>query len=271
MDGLLLNTEDIYSLCANNVLAKYGRPPVPWSLKAQMMGVSGSSTGENFHQWAKLPISKEEWAKEQSVEQTRCFPKAELLPGVAKLLEDLKVSRTKASGALERSDNGGGKKVEIALATSSVAENFKLKMSRPEVSELFEIFTPERRILGDDLRLAKGRGKPRPDIYLLALEVINSSLPDGQPQITPEECLVFEDSVPGVEAGRRAGMRAVWVPHPGLAEEYRGREKEVLAGRSGLGDGGDEAELGQIDDGWAERLPSLENFPYEKYGIEIFR
>jgi hypothetical protein len=40
-----------------------------------------------------------------------------------------------------------------------------------------------------------------------------------------------------VEAGRRAGMRVVWVPHPELAAEYRGREKEVLAGRIGLVEG----------------------------------
>src|ERR1700733_8160915 len=88
-------------------------------------------------------------------------------------------------------------------------------------------------------------------------------------EITPEECLVFEDSVPGVEAGRRAGMRVVWVPHPELATEYKGREKEVLAGRIGLVEIGDEWQLGEIDDGWAEQLPSLETFPFEKFGIEI--
>jgi pseudouridine 5'-phosphatase len=52
-------------------------------------------------------------------------------------------------------------------------------------------------------------------------------------KIRPEECLVFEDSVPGVEAGRRAGMRVIWVPHRGLAGEFRGKEQEVLAGKTG--------------------------------------
>lgn len=94
----------------------------------------------------------------------------------------------------------------------------------------------------------------------------------------PEECLVFEDSVPGVEAGRRAGMRVVWCPHPELLGEYRGREGEVLAGRTGLREGdGEEGREGQrvagapgdIDDGWAELLESLEEFPYERYGIKV--
>ncbi|KAH8878773.1 hypothetical protein GQ53DRAFT_673521, partial [Thozetella sp. PMI_491] len=93
-----------------------------------------------------------------------------------------------------------------------------------------------RRVLGDDPCVQDGRGKPAPDIYLFALETINSSPPDGVPKIEPKVCLVFEDSVPGVESGRRAGMRAVWVPHPGLAEEYNGKESEVLAGRTGRED-----------------------------------
>jgi pseudouridine-5'-monophosphatase len=84
----------------------------------------------------------------------------------------------------------------------------------------------------------------------------------------PNECLVFEDSVAGVEAGRRAGMRVVWVPHPDVAVEYQARQKDVLAGRTGM-IVGDDWQLGEIDDGWAEIIPSLEHFNYEKYGIEL--
>ena len=38
MDGLLINTEDIYTLCTNMVLREYGRPNIPWSIKAQLQG-----------------------------------------------------------------------------------------------------------------------------------------------------------------------------------------------------------------------------------------
>ena len=94
----------------------------------------------------------------------------------------------------------------------------------------------------------------------------------------PEECLVFEDSVPGVEAGRRAGMRVVWCPHPELLKLYRGHEREVLAGLASgstdqeLDDALVEAEagasspkgLGRMDDGWAVLVETLEAFPYER-------
>ena len=109
------------------------------------------------------------------------------------------------------------------------------------------MFPPDHIVLGDDPRIPRGKGKPAPDIYLLALETINhtirQSLSSGGNQtgtdvatdtnidiIKPSECLVFEDAVPGVEAARRAGMRVVWVPHPAILREYHGRERLVLAG-----------------------------------------
>jgi pseudouridine 5'-phosphatase len=257
MDGFL-NTEDIYSLCADNVLTKYGRLQLPWSIKAQLMGVPGSSTGDVFHSWAQLPIPREQFAREQSEQQQLHFPECKPLPGAEKLLSDLKDAH-----------NTNGRQIAIALASSSEKYNYDRKASLPETKKLLDIFREDRRVLGDDPRVQHGRGKPAPDIHLLASQTINSIFEDRATKIVPEECLVFEDSVPGVEAGRRAGMRVVWVPHPGLAAEFRSREKEVLAGRIWLVKIGDEWQLGDIDDGWAEYLPSLEDFPYEEFGIEI--
>lgn len=140
--------------------------------------------------------------------------------------------------------------------------------SAPGTEKLVSIFHDNRIILGDDPRIQHGRAEPVSDISLLALRIMNSSLQGSTKRITPEECLVLEDSLLGVEAGRRAGMRVIWAPHPGLATEYREREKEVLAGRVGLVEIGDNWQLGEIDDGWAKQLRSLEAFPFEKYGIE---
>lgn len=148
--------------------------------------------------------------------------------------------------------------------------------------------------MGDDERIPAGKGKPAPDIYHLALKTINDGIrrEGREKEITPEECLVFEDSVPGIEAGRRAGMRVIWCPHPRLLEEYTGREAEVLAGQgSACKDeqgpkaaakvGEDirgkeirsgqrvEGEPGEPGDGWGQLLLTLENFPYEQYGIQV--
>ena len=156
---------------------------------------------------------------------------------------------------------------------------------------LFDVFPPAQRVLGDDERVPRGRGKPAPDIYLVALGTINAAIRKEEAasgggkreEVKPEECLVFEDSVPGVEAGRRAGMRVVWCPHPELLKEYKGRGKEVLAGLTGehkdeqvetrLKDNGPagkgSGKPGRIDDGWGQLLETLEGFPYHEYGMSV--
>lgn len=279
MDGLLIDTEDIYTYCLNILLSKYGRPPLPWSIKAKLQGRPGPQANELFHNWAQLPISNGEYMAQYSALQREHFPSTKALPGVEELLENLGRTRwwdisssptpsgddQKQAG---RNNNNNNKRVHIALATSSHAGNFALKTAH--LTDLFSVFEAPRRVLGDDKRIQPGRGKPLPDIYHLALETINATLPAGEEPIRPEECLVFEDSVPGVEAGRRAGMRVIWCPHPKLKEEYAGREGEVLAGRTGeAGVGVDEHQLGEPGDGWAEYLESLEDFPYERYGIVV--
>jgi 16S rRNA pseudouridine516 synthase len=62
------------------------------------------------------------------------------------------------------------------------------------------------------------RGKPAPDIYLTAAERLG---------VDPSDCLVFEDIVPGIQAGLAAGMEvcAVDDEHSAFQEE----EKRELA------------------------------------------
>jgi len=224
-----------------------------------------------LQEWAQLPVPHEEFVAKTRELQAKHFAKTKPLPGVPELLERLKASNPN---------------IQTALATSSHEHNFRIKTAHLE--DLFSIFNTHNRVLGDDPRIPSGRGKPAPDIYLLALRTINDGLKaSGHPEIHPEECLVFEDSVPGVEAGRRAGMQIVWCPHPGLLNEYCGREKEVLAGLTGEHkddlDGESPAESldaenrpharvvglpGEIDDGWGRLLHTLEEFPFEWYGIQ---
>jgi pseudouridine-5'-monophosphatase len=116
--------------------------------------------------------------------------------------------------------------VQIALATSSTRANFENKTAH--LQPLLNVFKSSLCILGDDVRLPPNSSKPHPNIYLLALRSINESLiGTGQGRILPEECLVFEDAVSGVLAGRRAGMQVAWVPHSSLSRYYEGREAEV--------------------------------------------
>lgn len=62
------------------------------------------------------------------------------------------------------------------------------------------------------------KGKPAPDIYLAVSDAL---------QIDPTECLVFEDIVPGIQAGRLAGMQVCAVYDRYSA--YQDEEKRRLA------------------------------------------
>jgi HAD superfamily hydrolase (TIGR01509 family) len=53
-----------------------------------------------------------------------------------------------------------------------------------------------------------GRGKPAPDMFLLAAERLG---------VRPGACLVFEDAQPGIDAALAAGMQVVRVPRTTVA------------------------------------------------------
>jgi beta-phosphoglucomutase-like phosphatase (HAD superfamily) len=38
MDGLLIDSEDLYTDITNQVLHSFGKPSLPWSIKAQLQG-----------------------------------------------------------------------------------------------------------------------------------------------------------------------------------------------------------------------------------------
>jgi pseudouridine 5'-phosphatase len=89
----------------------------------------------------------------------------------------------------------------MAVASSSSRRLFDLKVVRHRA--WFAAFAAL--VLGDDPRIR--RGKPSPDIFLLAASELGAA---------PADCLVVEDSPAGLAAGRAAGMQVLAVPYPGM-------------------------------------------------------
>jgi HAD superfamily hydrolase (TIGR01509 family) len=84
--------------------------------------------------------------------------------------------------------------IPIAIATSTPTEPAREKLRRSGVLEHFDI------VVGGD---QVSRGKPAPDIYLLAAERLEAS---------PSRCIVLEDSGPGLRAAVAAGMKPIFIP-----------------------------------------------------------
>lgn len=84
--------------------------------------------------------------------------------------------------------------VPMALATSSRAFQAEDKLGRTGLREFFGVI-----VAGDQVH----RGKPDPEIFQTAAERLGFAASD---------CVVFEDSGPGIEAAERSGALAVLVP-----------------------------------------------------------
>ena len=94
--------------------------------------------------------------------------------------------------------------LKLAVATAGDRHNIAFALEHLKLAR-----RPDA-IVGGDEGIA---GKPEPDLFLEAARRV---------QAAPAECIVFEDAPFGIEAARRAGMRAVAICSTHGAEELAG-------------------------------------------------
>jgi HAD superfamily hydrolase (TIGR01509 family) len=107
-------------------------------------------------------------------------------------------------GAVEFVKNCRKRGLKLALATS--ADRFKMEVN------LREMGLPESSFDTTVNGLEVERRKPFPDIYLEAAARLG---------LSPEECLVVEDAVSGVKAGKAAGCKCLALTTSFKAEELK--------------------------------------------------
>lgn len=217
MDGLLLDSEYIYTKVVNEVLLPYGKEQ-DWTLKQKLMGMPERKAVETLlsHLWPpaaesgevfgrECPFTIESFLQHRNMNLDDEFSRVVPMPGAQRLIDHLSKHN-----------------IPICVATGSKTRNFKIKSgANPSLFKAFD----GRVICGDDERLK--RGKPFPDVFLLAAREGLREPDVWQPVVreTGEEhdgillggegnLLVFEDATGGVQAAKAAGMQVVWVPDP---------------------------------------------------------
>ncbi|XP_021846711.1 bifunctional riboflavin kinase/FMN phosphatase isoform X1 [Spinacia oleracea] len=177
LDGTLLNTDGVITDVMKSFLVKYGKL---WDGREtlKIVGKTPLEASTAVVEAYELPCTAEEFVKEFTPMFSDHLNNIKPLPGANRLINHL---------------HGHG--IPIALASNSPRPFIEKKLSyHPGWKDSFSV------VIGVDEVKA---GKPSPDLFLEAAKRLN---------VQPSSCLVIEDSIPGVTAGKAAGMKVIAVP-----------------------------------------------------------
>ena len=186
LDGSLVDSMWMWHAIDIEYLGRFGIP-LPDDLQSKIEGMCFHETANYFK--ANFPIPdpvekiKEDWNRMAWDKYANEVP---LKPGIPEFLEGCRA-------------NG----LRLGIATSNSRELVENVASVHGLKDYFSCI-----MTGCEV----GRGKPAPDIYLAVARELGTD---------PAKCLVFEDIIPGIQAGRSAGMRVCAVE-----DEYSAGQRE---------------------------------------------
>ncbi len=88
----------------------------------------------------------------------------------------------------------------LAIVSGALRGEIKLILGSTGLGDAFHVI-----ISAEDVR----EGKPHPEGFLKGLDALNSV--EKSPTVHPGDCLVIEDTIPGIDGARAAGMRCLAV------------------------------------------------------------
>lgn len=192
LDGSLVDSMWMWHEIDIEYLGRFGIP-LPEKLQAQIEGMSFHETAVYFKEHFPIPDSlekmKADWNRMAWDKYTNEVP---LKPGASEFLEQCRKMGLK-----------------LGIATSNSRELVENVLKVHSLKSYFSSI-----VTGCDVK----KGKPAPEVYLTAAAELG---------VSPEKCLVFEDIIPGIQAGRNAGMRVCAVEDAYSADVRS--EKQALA------------------------------------------
>ena len=194
-DGVILNTEPLYDIFWDEAGIRYNTGIDHFAAAVKGTTLPGIMD-KYFHDRPKEVRQK---LINESNEYERTMP-LPAMPGAIEFLRSLK-------------EHG----VRTGLVTSSDNAKTRRAFELHHLDNLFNTVVTANRIT---------KGKPAPMCYLLAAKDL---------EVEPTDCIVFEDSFAGIEAGTSAGMRVIGVATTNPAESLKDKVYEVIDGFEGIG------------------------------------
>ena len=185
MDGLMFDTERLV-LEAWQVAGGQAGYTVDSSLVVQTLGLNAEDTKRVFMDalGPAFDFYSVRNTRDAHVRSRIGREGVPVKPGLAALLNFLKTNGYK-----------------MTVATSSEKEKAMLYFENAGIADFFEGI-----VCGEMI----ARGKPEPDIYLKACEILG---------VAPCECIALEDSPAGVQSAYLAGMKPVMIPDLAVPDE----------------------------------------------------
>jgi beta-phosphoglucomutase family hydrolase len=178
LDGTLVDTEPTYYEAARQLLARYGVPDFSWEQHTRFIGIGTRETLETLGARYGIDVPVDTLlAEENALYLDLLRVTTEVFPQMRKFVELLRA---------------GG--VPMAVASGSSREAIDAALVHGGLDGFFAVTASAEEVPA---------GKPEPDVFLEAARRLG---------VAPADCVVIEDSAPGVAAARAAGMRCVAVP-----------------------------------------------------------
>ena len=103
----------------------------------------------------------------------------------------------------------------LAIASGALRHEIEFILDQAGIRKEFEHITSSENV---------ARGKPDPEGFLHALASLNRRSSTGHISLTAEDCLVIEDSIPGIRAAHAAGMKVLAVANTHTAQDLHEAE-----------------------------------------------
>ena len=195
LDGVLADSEPWWNQIDAKLLAEYN-VNYRGEYHRNVLGVSYRLAVEFYKNAFHISAPIEELMRRRGEIATEFFAKrVELFPSAKATLEELREMN-----------------LHLAVATSSVGASAYPFLERTGIKNFFDVI-----ITGDEIE----HGKPHPDIYAAVAEKLN---------VASDVCLVIEDALSGVAAGKAANMRVAAIPDTRFVDprEYQKEADYVL-------------------------------------------
>lgn len=180
LDGTIIDSEPLHTAVVLRILRDRSIRLEPSDLD-RYIGISSSVMWREIREVYGFPESVDELKSLQYELNVGMLEESGsiLIPGVLDLLQELR-----------------SQGIRTAVASSSARDYIETALARYELAAYFDAV-----VSGEEVP----RGKPRPDVFLRAAELLGAE---------PGSCVVLEDSDNGLTAAREAGIRSVGFRNP---------------------------------------------------------